>query len=236
MPNAGDIMLFNNGTNRLGDIFSAINIISTPEDANGSYTLNADGVFEPADYTYTYTAPTRKDFFSAKFSSVQQLSNGNLLVCKGPQGEFFELDNNNNIVWKYINPVSPNGPLTQGDSPLGINSTFRAQKLSTNYAAFEGKNLDPQGVLELEPEVIAGLKTMDKNAILVYPNPALNHINISGLEGNNNGVKVYSPQGNLVIEITDYKTNNVVYLDDLPNGLYLVKVNEVMVQKLLLFR
>ncbi len=236
MPNEGDIMLFNNGTNRLGDIYSAINIISTPEDANGNYTMNAEGIFEPLTFTYSYTAPNRKDFFSSKFSSAQQLSNGNILICKGPQGEFFEIDNNSNIVWKYINPITPNGPLTQGESPFGVNSTFRAQKLPPNYAAFDGKNLEPQGLLELELEVIAGLKPRDNKAIRIYPNPALTQFNIIGLEGDNNSVKVFSPQGNLVIELNDYISNSNIYLEGLPNGLYFVKVNDSLVQKLILFR
>jgi len=235
LPNAGDILLFNNGTNRLGDIYSAVNIISTPQDANGNYLLNSDGVFEPANYTYTYTAPTPKDFFSAKFSSAQQLPNGNILIDKGPQGEFFEIDTNEDIVWRYTNPISPNGPLTQGDSPFGKNSTFRTQKFSTDYPAFDGKTLTPQGVLELEP-VVSGVFKTEKSSVHIYPNPASHLFRIAGLENRKNRIKIYSSKGNLVKEIESYKNGDAVYLEELTNGIYTLHINDRAVEKLVLLR
>jgi hypothetical protein len=43
-------------------------------------------------------------FFSAFISGVQRLPNGNSLVNEGQNGRFFEITQDNEIVWEYINP------------------------------------------------------------------------------------------------------------------------------------
>ena len=233
LPNEGKLMLFNNGTNRLGNIYSAINIIDPVEDINGNYTMNMQGRFEPSDFSYTYTDTDRTSFFSGKFSSAQQLPNGNILVGKGPQGEFFEIDSNNEIVWNYINPITPNGPLTQSDSPLGVNSVFRVIRYAPDYAAFNGKTLVPQSNLELTP-VVAGLLNEKVNPIRIYPNPSANTIQINGLESIYSSISIYNAQGKLVYSREKYKANEHISVSKFPNGIYLVYANGNSLQKLLI--
>ena len=38
------------------------------------------------------------------------------MICSGAKGRFFEIDENKEIVWEYINPVVNIGIVSQGDS------------------------------------------------------------------------------------------------------------------------
>jgi len=69
----------------------------------------------------------RNDFFAKNISSSQRLENGNTLICNGPIGRFFEVNNNNEIVWEYDNPFFSKTP--KGE----INEVFRVHKYSTDY-------------------------------------------------------------------------------------------------------
>ncbi len=100
-PGAGNILVFNNGTGRSGGNYSSVDEIIPPVDASGNYTLAAGLAYGPATPTWTYTAGTPTDFYANRISSVQRLSNGNTLICDGPNGTFFEVTSGNELVWEY---------------------------------------------------------------------------------------------------------------------------------------
>ena len=52
------------------------------------------------------------------------------------------------MVWMYVNPISENGPLAQGEPGL-FNAVFRGHRYGPDYPAFEGKDLTPGDPLEL---------------------------------------------------------------------------------------
>ena len=148
LKNEGKIMIFNNGSNR-SPKFSEVFIITPPTGKLGKYTLAANKTYGPNKPDYTYTAAVKTDFYSAFQSSAQVLSNGNILICEGANGRFFEIDSNKNIVWEYINPIGASKIITQGNNTKRKgNTVFRAKKYASNYKAFQGKNLKPGLTIE----------------------------------------------------------------------------------------
>ena len=71
-----------------------------------NYTPTCFGQLSLFTNTPKNTPSTDSEFYSAIVSSSRQLPNGNILICEGREGYFFEIDNNNNIVWEYITPIS----------------------------------------------------------------------------------------------------------------------------------
>jgi hypothetical protein len=64
-PGEGNILIFNNGFNRLGDKYSTVDEIVPPESGFG-YTLGAapDAVYGPVAPIWTYVADPTSDFYS----------------------------------------------------------------------------------------------------------------------------------------------------------------------------
>lgn len=185
LPNSGKIILFNNGIERT-PFYSQVDIISPPESSLGVYDYTPNTAYLPSstDYTYDEFTSETSDFFSPIVSSAQQLPNGNILICEGNQGHFFEINSNEEKVWEYINPVNSNtGNISsQGDPPPNANLTFRAEKYPINYAAFAGRDLTPSDPVELNPDLTLcnNLSTSEfkANSFAIYPNPTTDFVNI----------------------------------------------------------
>jgi hypothetical protein len=141
----GDIMIFNNGLGRT-PAYSSVEIITPPTSAPGVYQQTLP--YGPSNQKWTYKDSTPTKFYSMFISGADQLPNGNVLICSGNQGRFFEVGKNNTIVWEYINPVSASDNyLTDGEKGVS-NEVFRCVYYSDTFAAFKGKSLTPQGTLE----------------------------------------------------------------------------------------
>jgi hypothetical protein len=152
LPGEGNILIFNNGRFRPGGNYSTVDEIIPPVDLNGNYTLNPDSTFGPDTLFWSYTAPNPTDFFAANISGSQRQPNGNTLICDGPSGKFFEVTNEGDLVWLYINPVINTGPVTQGDTiPAQLNRVFRTYRYASDYPGFIGKDLTPGEPIELDP-------------------------------------------------------------------------------------
>jgi hypothetical protein len=149
-PNEGKIIVFNNGLNRLGLLYSTIDIIAPPLSDDGSYTLNGSGPFGPANLFWQYMAPVKTDLASGLISGVQVLQSGSLFITVGTSGEFWEIDPNQKRVWKYINPLSGDTSRTQGQTPVS-NGVFRSTLYPPNYPGFAGRTLIPGNEIELQP-------------------------------------------------------------------------------------
>ena len=152
LQDGGKLMLFNNGKGRG---FSSIDIISPPTDINGDYFLTAN-TFGPSNAEWTYTDQNPTDFYASYISGAQRLPNGNTLICDGAHGTFFEVDQSDILVWKYINPIVNSAPLAQGDNISTTNngwenSTFRCTRYSPDYLGFNNVNLVPGDFIELNP-------------------------------------------------------------------------------------
>ena len=162
----GNILIFNNGWPDRD--FSSIEEIVPPVSGNGDYTLNSGTAYEPSTQLWTYTTPTQTDFNSQRFGGSQRLPNGNTLICNADSGEFFEVSPDEEIVWKYQNPVDGDNILNQGDQPVGNLQVFRCYKYPLDYSAFDGKDMTPGEPLKINDEftVITEFKLFNN-----YPNP-----------------------------------------------------------------
>ncbi len=149
LPEAGKIMIFNNGLNRPLGNSASVDVIDPPLDANGNYILIDEEPFGPENLDWTYY-PGSSDFYSSTVSGAQRMPNGNTLICEGNKGHFFEIMNDGTKVWEYINPVGSGGPAPQEELPAS-NGVFRAYRYPANFPAFLGKDLTPGEVLELNP-------------------------------------------------------------------------------------
>lgn len=236
LVDGGKIIIFNNGINRTPG-FSEVDIITPPTSSTGVYNYSPNSAYGPTIFDYVYTAPVKTNFYSPILSSAQRLSNGNTLICEGTSGHFFELDANKNIVWEYINPVGPDGIMSQGDDPEFIsNVIFRAEKFSTDYPAFIGRDLTPGLPIELNPDLtqcaILGISANNFNEIKLYPNPVKNILTIN----TNNPiikVEVFDLLGKLVK--TSFN-NNQIDVSNLKSSIYIVKLyseNYISVKKII---
>ncbi len=159
---AGNILVFNNGRGRRGR-YSSVDEIAPPVDEKGRYLHIAGTKFSPAEPVWTYTAPNKSDFKSSHISGVQRLPNGNTLICSGETGTFFEITSENEVVWKYVNPVEGKPPerpdgFRPGGGPPGRrgaprrggpggpeskNPVFKISRYGPDYAGLVGKDLTP---------------------------------------------------------------------------------------------
>jgi len=220
----GKLIVFNNGFPRTPN-YSSVDIITPPQDQNGSYINSIGEKFGPLDFDWSYTDPIdQTDFYSRILSSAQRLQNGNTLICEGVTGTFFEIDGNNDIVWKYINPISKNGILSQGDAPTDIETIFRAKKYSVDYEAFDGKDLTPGDPIELNFDLsnceILSTSNINELTQVIIPNPVNNEL-IINTNFNVEKVEVYNIQGKKVILENRKKSINFTKYS---KGIYFVRV------------
>ena len=213
LPDENSIIIFNNGLLRPQGNFSTIEVLSPPIDSIGNYTISQSESFLPTSSSWTYMDSIPENFYSAKISGVQRLSNGNTLICEGFKGHFFEVDSLNNTVWDYINPAMIDGIANQGD-PISLysNSVFRCTFYPYDYSGFEGKDLTSGAPIELNPtpnvcDNIQGLPdyiTVGNPEITVFPNPFTNELYIqSEVILKSIRIEVYNVFGKLVYSINN---------------------------------
>ena len=140
---SGALSVFNN----LWDVGSSRVEIWEPPINGLDYDME-NGVFGPNELLFEYN---EEGFFGARVSGAEVLPNGNVLICEGPEGRFFEVNSDGELVWEYLNPVhSSNGPVNQGTSNFSA-FTFRANRYAADFTGFIGRDLTPQGPIELNP-------------------------------------------------------------------------------------
>jgi len=240
-PYAGSISIFNNGIGRPGGNASSADIFTPPVDSNGNYPIDSGMPYGPLAEAWSYQASPPNSFFSSVMGSVQMLTDGNIVVCEATAGNFFEIDSNKNVLWRYINPVNADTILSQGGTP-GNNQVFRCTQYDPSFAGFVGDSLTPMSHIEKNPILTAcdSVDTSNTTGIksivaafdmMVYPNPASNHItiilNTDNGQGNRFSYKLYNATGAL-LQTLDALQGDVAYTIDLSSyaaGIYLLRVN-----------
>ena len=145
-PDAGKLMIFNNGNGR-NISYSSIDVISLP--VNGSkYFIEDNQTFGPKNLSWTWDIGT--DMYSPIISGSTRLANGNTLITFGVEGTFIEVDYNGKIVWKYISPVNNLGIINQGDSIYdgNGNKVFKIARYDANHPGLKGRELLPNDYIE----------------------------------------------------------------------------------------
>ncbi|MCC6937327.1 MAG: aryl-sulfate sulfotransferase [Flavobacteriales bacterium] len=182
-PDAGKILVFNNGTGRPQGDYSSLDIIAPPVDANGNYGLPATTAFAPAAAEWSWTAPVPADFYGTNISGVLPAGDG-FLATNGREGRFIYIDATEEQVWEYINPVTSTGPVAQGTA-IQANSVFRCQHYAEDFPGFVGHDLTPGAGIELDPlpslclSMGVNASTTDHEPIALAPNPATNRVTIT---------------------------------------------------------
>lgn len=225
-PNAGKISIFNNNPI---EGFSSVLIIDPEFDEATSTYVNDGGAFGPDAPDFEYSDP--ENFFAPFLSGAQEFPNGNILINNGPSGFFFEIDpsQNNEIVWSYQNPVGLNGILSDGDNPDSAQTfNFRALRYPVDFPAFEGRDLTPQGVIELNPadfacETLSVEDPLASAEIRIFPNPAANFIEIQTQDTPIDQIDIFDLSGKKVVSTTDTSIN----IASLKTGVYLLQIQSL---------
>jgi hypothetical protein len=160
LPGEGNMLVFDNGSRRLGTVFSSviefnpydgpmINGVYVPETKAG-YGAGPAGPAPPAgmgmgmgggmgagdlvsnQVKWTFRSTLPNSFYSQYISSAQRLPNGNTLINSGANGHFFEVTPAGEVVWEYTNPV---GDRT-GDE-FGIHKTMTDSRGRAFNAVFK---------------------------------------------------------------------------------------------------
>ena len=109
LPGAGNLMIFNNGATPERPYTTVVEF--TPDmNADGSYSLGADGAYGPTELAWEYNPPEEERFFSWFISGAQRLPNGNTLVNHGADGRQREVTVDGEIVWEYQYDDGADGP------------------------------------------------------------------------------------------------------------------------------
>jgi hypothetical protein len=209
-PGEGNILAFNNGTGRPDGNYSSIDEIVPPVDENGNYELIPGSAYGPEEPVWSYTAENPTDFYASFISGAQRLPNGNTLICDGPKGIFFEVTPDKEIVWKYVNPVTLNGILTQGEciqvaGDARINRVFRILRYAPDYPGLAGRDLTPGESIELYPALLRGDLNEDTEINIADIEYLINYLFREGLSPNTPAAG--DANGSFTLNISD-----VVYL------------------------
>jgi hypothetical protein len=234
IPGAGNLIMYNNGQNRVGGNFSTIDEIVTPLNENGTYDMEDDLPFGPVSPFWTYADDPPTNFFSSNISGVQRLPNGNTFICEGRTGRLFEVNNDGEKLWEYRVPLSAGGPIAQGNPPVNAN-IFRATRYGLDYPAFDGKDLTPGDPIELNPLPEDCLLTSDSevfvpehSSLIPLSNPiANNQIRLSNPHLNDWQLRFFTSDGQLIH--LDQSNNETIEISchDWPVGLYLLNAFDI---------
>lgn len=238
-PNYRKIGIFNN---RVGADISTINVIDPGFDMY-DWSFSFDGnVFGPENFTSTASHPNPQANWSTGLSSVQFLPNGNALVCVGRFGYTFELTPDNEVVWEYKTPLVAGQAASQGDT-LSINNnlTFRMSRIPTDFEAFDGRDLQPKGYIENNPDstfcgLLSSLDDMPMKDLRIYPNPTNDMVVVEWDGGYKIILEVYDVLGNQVKRIQTTGGRHFMDLNDLQAGMYFIRINNGELQKLIIQR
>ena len=233
-PFANKIMVFNNGNGRTGGNYSTVEIIEPPVDGyNYTNTIS----YLPASTSWLYNSGNTNTYYAQNISGAQQLSNGNVLMCNGPIGSFTEVNSNGTTLWKYINPVSQSGVMTQGTTPTQ-NLVFRCSFYPTNYTGFSGHTLTSGNTIENANTLSASCNLTLANAnfnlskldIKIYPNPAHDFIYIQSPTAKNDmNIELIDVLGKIVATsiLLQGSTLSIIETDSVYNGIYFVRISDV---------
>lgn len=198
---------------------------------NGSeYGFLEEGAYGPDKPEWAYSSA---GFFSSRLSSIQVLPNQNILICEGASGHFFEIDENGQILWDYINPISAvSGSVAQGET-IQSNATFRVIRYSPDYSAFEGRDLTPELPIELDP-IDYGCQVEGPNAVYenessvlieMTSNLILDHLEVLNT-GKDTEVMIVNSLGAKLNSSILRTGSNSIDLSCCPAGLYYLVVGQ----------
>ncbi len=186
---------------------SRIEIIRNPISETGEYLFDATNGFGADSLLFTYTF---QGMYSDILSGVQVLPNNNYLILEGRSGEITEIDEEENLVWKYIYPVNRNGGPGIQTGTVQFNSLFRAKRYPADFIGFQDKDLTPTVPIELLPlssdceiyENSTGLLEQSHSNLLSLKFDAVSEkYTVINERGDSADISIYNLQGQLVKQL-----------------------------------
>jgi hypothetical protein len=235
LPHGGKVMVYNNGIDRPDGEYSSIDIIDVPINADGSYTVPTTlAPYPPSDVYSSFSEPD--SFFSGIMSSGQMQANGNILICEGTSGRFFEVDSLGNTVWEYINPVGSGGPRPQGQVPEGFGAwVFKIQRYAKHYIGFQNQNMASSAPIETSPipypcdtigDIIidAPLVNQAPESLQIHQMPQQLHITLANANNlHKQTLSIYDIYGRIMFQQSSLSDSPIVVNTTLwPTGVYLI--------------
>jgi hypothetical protein len=228
--------VFNNTPSRG---FSSIEVVDLPIDSAGFYTSPTFGThYLPDSSSRTYFLSP--EFSSGRLSGAQLLPNGNILICSGNRGYFFEIDNADSMVWLYKSPVSNGGIVSQGTTNnSSLFQVFNVTRYFIDFSGFQGVNLIPGDPLEINfdlshCDLYNSIEQIPiSKAFKVFPNPARDYIEIdSDLEIKN--WKIFDLSGRVIMK--NESNENRIQINFLEKGMYILNINNYFYYKITIIR
>ncbi len=221
---AGKIMIFNNGNGRPGGNYSTVEILDPDQNADGSYPVPPTESFGPEKVEWIYGEENGENFYSPYLSNAQRLPNGHTLVNSGSPGNIFEIDENKEIVWHYVIPLSGDTPQPQGIN-AGNRSNFRSYKFAKDFSGFNGINIVQGDPIELNPlpcemftDVEEEIKEEALHVFFTQGNLKVFH------EGENEyELSVFNSNGKLCLKSSIQEKRVSVSADHLISGIYFLQ-------------
>jgi hypothetical protein len=229
LPYQNQIMIFNNGNGRTGGNYSTVDIIDPPI---SGYNYTATLPYLPTTTSWMYNSGNPNSFYAQNISGSQQLSNGNVLLCNGPSGIFTEVNSAGTTLWKYVNPVSASGIMSQNSTP-SQNLSFRCHFYPNNFIGFSGHTLTSGSIIENSNTISSScnltLSAVDNSIIkdlVVYPNPTNDefHITISDLNSSKVAIEVLNSLGQIALKESFNTNQTTISTKGLAKGIYFVKI------------
>ncbi len=227
-PAYGNVICFNN---RQPGGYSTVEVF---ESAWNMYTVDYEmfqDSWPPYEFENTITHPDTFALNSSGLSSAQLLPNGNMLICSGRFGYTFELTPENKIVWEYITPRRGTMEVAQGEIlEINNNLTFRAFRYPPEYSAFEGRDLEAKGYIELDPvedwcDRLVSTSTPEQSISMIYPNPTTDRVQIKWDSGKVINIEIFNLSGQRVLSTTGNGGMSYVDVSQLNKGLYIIALD-----------
>lgn len=238
LPGAGQITVFNNGDIRPGMAYSSVDFLVPEIDLTGHYVVGT-GPISPSARVRSFASTSNNNFDSNIMAGAHMLANGNLLVTQAVQGRFLEFDSLGAKAWEYVSPAIALGAMiSQGQTvPVLANSwanaVFRAHKYAANYPGLAGRALLPGDPLESFPfpdscsVPLASENEMDLEGIACFPNPFANYLQIRSASSKPLSYRILDAKGEIVLQGKARTGLTTLSTQELPAGIYFLKVENM---------
>lgn len=242
-PEAGNILIFNNGNGRPGTDFSTAEILEPPLNADGTYERTAENIFGPEGPKWSYGEGAGENFSSPFLSNVQYLANGNFLINVGSRGNIFEITPDREKVWEYEIPLFGDFPATQGDN-VNNNASFRAYKYAKDFVGFNDIDVVVGPTIETDPNPLIceepnSVIDQSQNIDIVITNTS-DYVLIENPNAMQVEAQCYDLHGRIVgsFQFTDSRFQFVT--NNLASGIYIIKAitddNQFITQQIAIIR
>ncbi|MEZ4935970.1 MAG: aryl-sulfate sulfotransferase [Crocinitomicaceae bacterium] len=227
-PEGGKISVFNNNGDAAG-AYSSLHILD-PVLTGGVYQ-KTNNRFDPQSYDWSWSGVVSgATMYESIKGALQVLPNGNKLIVQNSISQMAEIDAGGNVIWVYANPEG-SSLLNQGDMINGQSNTFfRADRYSSSYAGFSGKDLTPIGLIEDVNQLsvncasVAGIAETNLNEIQVV-NPVINNF-IEFVESQKlDQVSIYTLEGKEILTEKNFVGKRFL-LSNIHSGIYFVRLNK----------